>query len=114
MKTVCDDCGLCCRKLVIEIDHIDIVREPRVAEVATLMDGRGRIKYESDWEKKYLLAAGVCPLLDSDSKCSVYSSRPNCCVWFEAGGNHCNELRADAGLPPIETKPPIGIAKETS
>ncbi len=25
----CKDCGLCCRKLIIEIDHVDVVREPR-------------------------------------------------------------------------------------
>jgi len=98
----CKDCGLCCKTMIIEIDHIDVVREPRLLPVVTLLDGNGRIKYDSDWEKQYSLACGGCQLLSEDNRCTIYPTRPNCCVAFECGGERCQELREEHGLPPIE------------
>ncbi len=98
----CKDCGLCCKTMIIEIDHIDVVRESRLLPVVTLLDGNGRIKYESDWEKQYSLAFGGCQLLTEDNRCTIYPTRPNCCVAFECGGERCQELREEHGLPPIE------------
>lgn len=98
----CKDCGLCCKTMIIEIDHIDVVREPKLLPIVTLLDGGGRIKYDSDWEKQYNLACGGCPMLSGDNRCTIYPTRPNCCVAFEVGGERCQELREEHGLPPIE------------
>ncbi|ODU02548.1 MAG: hypothetical protein ABS79_00290 [Planctomycetes bacterium SCN 63-9] len=99
----CDRCGLCCRQLIIEIAHVDVVREPRLLPPATrLLDGNGAISYESDWDKEYGLACGSshpCPMLAEDGLCSIYPTRPNVCVSFEAGSAQCEELREAAGLP---------------
>jgi Fe-S-cluster containining protein len=92
----CRRCGACCRSLIIEIDHIDVVREPRLLEHATLMDGG--FQFENDWQKQYLLAAGhsmPCPMLGADGLCTIYPTRPNCCVAFEAGGEHCQDVRQE-------------------
>jgi len=101
----CKDCGLCCKTMIIEIDHIDVVREPRLLPVVTLLDGGGEIKYDSDWEKQYRLACGAnhpCKLLSEDNRCTIYPTRPNCCVAFEVGEERCQEMREHHGLPPIE------------
>lgn len=104
----CDRCGLCCKHLIIEIDHLDVVREPRLLPGATLLDGNGRITYDSDWEKEYRIACGAkhpCAQLGPDNACAVYPSRPNCCVAFEAGSEKCQELRGLYGLEPLR---PVG------
>lgn len=100
----CRDCGLCCKSLIIEIGHVDVVREPRLLPVVTLMDGNGSIQYESEWEKEYRLACGSkhpCQMLDANNRCTIYATRPNPCVHFEVGGEYCNELREEHGLPPV-------------
>lgn len=97
MADKCKKCGYCCRRTIIEIDHIDIVREPRLAEAADLLDGHGKIVYESDWEKQYLLACGKkrpCPFL-KDNKCEIYPTRPNVCVAFEPGSDQCLVSRGE-------------------
>lgn len=97
----CDQCGACCRQTIIEIGHIDVVREPRLKEAASpcrLLPGDG------EWDREYILAAGAampCRLLDGNT-CSIYPTRPNCCVAFEAGCDLCQEARASEGLPPLE------------
>lgn len=104
----CASCGLCCKTLIIEIDHVDVVREPRLLPVVQLLDGHGSVNYDSDWEKQYLLARGrkhPCKMLDAHNRCTIYRTRPNCCVEFEVGGERCNELREGNDLPPITTNP---------
>ncbi len=106
--SVCFDCGLCCKSLIIEIDHVDVVREAKLLPVVTLLDGHGMIKYDSDWEKQYSLACGrnmPCKLLSEGNQCTIYATRPTCCVMFEVGGEHCNELRDDHGLKLIVWTP---------
>jgi Fe-S-cluster containining protein len=101
---VCLDCGLCCKKLIVEIEHLDVVREPRLLNKATLMDGNGSITFNSDWEKSYLLACGEpCPFLDGITRfrCGIYPTRPNTCVGFEVGSVQCNELRVQHGLDEV-------------
>jgi Fe-S-cluster containining protein len=98
----CADCGLCCKNLIIEIEHVDVVREPKLLPIVTLLDGNGRFEYDSDWEKEYSLTCGnTCKMLTEDNRCSIYPTRPNCCVAFEVGGEHCNELRLENGMEPI-------------
>lgn len=93
----CTRCGACCRNLIIEIEHLDILREPRLLEAAELLDGNGKVKFEDDFEKQYLLACGKrkpCPFL-KDNKCGIYPTRPNVCVAMEAGGEQCAMSRAE-------------------
>lgn len=78
----CKRCGACCRKSIIEIHHLDVVREPRLLEVATLMNGGD--EFESDWEKEYFLPT-PCNFL-VDGACSIYATRPNVCVMFGPDG----------------------------
>jgi Fe-S-cluster containining protein len=100
----CDRCGACCRHLIIEIEHLDLVREPRLWPVATLLDGNGRITYESDWDKQYGLACGrtrPCQMLGPDNLCGVYPTRPNVCVAMEPGNDQCRMAHESAGLTPL-------------
>ena len=99
----CDHCGACCRTLILEIEHVDVVREPKLAPpTSQLLDGNGRIVFDSDWEKQYLLSRGGlgCPL-HIDNRCSVHATRPNACVMFEAGSPACQRARYGSGKPPL-------------
>lgn len=100
-KYECDRCGACCSGvLIIEIQHLDVVREPKLLAHAELMDGRGRIQFESDWQKEYMLACSKpCGLLDAENGCSIYPTRPNTCVGFEAGSANCQRAREAKQLP---------------
>lgn len=100
----CKRCGLCCRSLIIEIGCHDIVREPKLAAVAQPFRGvEGPCGFtaggDDDGETMHdnpchmLSAAGPCPMLGDDSLCTIYPTRPNCCVGFPAGGTQCRELR---------------------
>lgn len=103
MNSPCDNCGLCCSKLIIEIEHIDVVREPKLLPIVEQMD----VMEDSPWDRQYLLACGSgmpCKMLGEDKKCQIYPTRPNTCIGFEVGCDKCNELREDYGLPPIELK----------
>ena len=101
-KNPCYDCGLCCSKLIVEIEHVDVVREPKLLPFVTLLDDSGEMKYANVWEKEYRLTCGNrCPMLGDDKKCGIHPTRPNVCVEFEVGGEECNELRLAAGLPQL-------------
>lgn len=97
----CDQCGACCRQPIIEIDWLDVTREPKLKEVAApcrLMPG------DTEQDRQYILACGAgmpCRLL-AGNRCSIYPTRPNCCVAFEAGCELCQESRAAEGLPPLQ------------
>lgn len=95
----CEDCGLCCKKLIIEIGHIDVVREPLLKSVVVELDND--VSRESDWDRVYGLPT-TCSFLSPENRCTIYKSRPNPCVAFEVGGEHCNELREEHGLPLID------------
>ncbi len=102
MSSPCDNCGLCCTKLIIEIEQIDVVREPKLLPIVRLLNPDSH--RNSLWENKYILADGSampCGMLTDDKKCSIYPTRPNTCVGFEVGCDKCNELREDYGLPPL-------------
>jgi Fe-S-cluster containining protein len=80
----CKQCGGCCRKMIIEIEHLDIVREPRLQKCADV------------FADHYILPS-PCPFLTwtlgGKKRCSIYPTRPNVCVAFEAGGEQCLEFR---------------------
>jgi Fe-S-cluster containining protein len=99
--STCQCCGLCCRKLIIEIGCHDVVREPRLAEVSQrlLGTGDGPCEFNDECEASHsypcrTLAIGeACPMLGTDNRCTIYPTRPNVCVVFPAGGKQCRELR---------------------
>lgn len=72
------------------------MRQPRLAEHATLMQGQDD---EPDAYKEYLLPS-PCPFL-IDNQCSIYATRPTMCVAFGNGESavgdsdkeRCEELR---------------------
>lgn len=99
----CDHCGACCRTLIVEIQHVDVVREPRLLEVADALraGADGRVP-DDPWEREYLLAVGgALPCRFHLGRCDIYPTRPNCCVAFEAGSVKCQMARWEAGLGPL-------------
>jgi Fe-S-cluster containining protein len=93
------DCGLCCRQLLVECDVLDVLREPRIDDVAPLKKTDHSLQVIDDcW---LLAGAKACPFLDAHQRCAIYSTRPATCVGFPAGGTKCTELRQRAGLPAL-------------
>src|SRR5579862_2928524 len=65
------NCGLCCRELLVECDALDVLREPRIQDVAPLKTSDHALPVlDNCW-----LLAGVkaCPFLDSNQRCGIYS-----------------------------------------
>lgn len=113
MTYQCDKCGACCRQLIIEIEELDIVREPRlsIAEPfrvplgVRLLDGDGNEHQEviTGYGAGAMLACGSskpCPMLEGNL-CAIYPTRPTCCVAFRAGSDQCQDARKSAGLEPL-------------
>jgi Fe-S-cluster containining protein len=113
-KYQCDSCGLCCRHLIIEIEELDLLREPRLIPVVDpIRIPLGMVLVEDDDEPCEeqihgygtggMLACGEtrpCQMLDGN-RCTIYPTRPSVCVAFRAGSEKCQELRAGAGLAPL-------------
>ena len=112
----CDRCGACCRKLIIEIEMLDIAREPKLALHAD------PFLPDPDWEpddgEEYQLIGPLvpgfehganlnsgpsfsCPML-SGNEGSIYPTRPNCCVAMQAGSDQCQSARRREKLPLLE------------
>lgn len=89
MTYACDQCGACCRKLLIEITEIDLVREPKLLPVL-----RGRFRSGGG----LLAACKPCPML-YENKCTIYETRPTVCAEFPPGGEQCQDARERDGLP---------------
>lgn len=100
----CDKCGACCRHLLVEVDALDVLREPR------LLDAQQGLKRMSlplllEDEDRCLIIAGPgqpCQFLGTDNHCQIYPTRPNICVGALAGEESCQQARREAGLPPLE------------
>ncbi|MCI0462475.1 MAG: YkgJ family cysteine cluster protein [Gemmataceae bacterium] len=115
VKYECDGCGACCRQLIIEIDWIDVLREPALRQAAKpfkipadmmLTDEDGKEVVTGDpFAPGALLACGAthaCKLLGADNLCTIYPTRPNVCVGMMAGEEQCQQARAMAGLEPLQ------------
>ena len=108
----CDQCGACCKgTFIVEADYLDVRREPRVIELQVGPYRVTRRELEEE-EKVALLACGrdnPCRCLGPDNRCTIYPTRPNACVAFEAGSQKCQDARAELGiapLPPLLPAPP--------
>lgn len=75
----CQQCGECCRKTMIDIQELDILREPKLAAavLGEIRDDPGRLIFETP-----------CRFLDGN-RCSIYPTRPNICVAHVPGTNQC-------------------------
>lgn len=103
MRYECDQCGACCKgSLLVECDDLDVVREPRL--IAVDRHHAGKPVHEvvkgirEEW--KAVILPAPCPFL-AENRCSIYPTRPNCCVGLEAGDEQCQAARAAEGLAPL-------------
>lgn len=95
----CDNCGACCRKLIVEPTYVDAMREPRLFQLASpnldlqkFRDGEHTIHL---WDTE----RHCCPLLDAQNRCTIYATRPQQCVVVEPGDAKCQQARELEGLP---------------
>ncbi len=99
----CDQCGACC-SLIVEAGILDVMREPKLLElykgddVADLRSGQKVVML-------YDFKTHTCPFLRPDTVhekktvCTIYPTRPNCCVGVEAGDAKCQQARLIQSLP---------------
>jgi Fe-S-cluster containining protein len=103
-RYVCDNCGACCTgHLIVEVEELDIIREPRLIDADRHHRGKTVERMLDDYGKgmAVIIAIGKpCPFV-AENKCSIYPTRPNCCVGLQAGDEQCQESRAANGLPPL-------------
>ena len=107
-KYECDQCGACCKSLLVETYELDVIREPKLlsANIGTWTRDKTReqIMMRLQEEDTCLIIAGPskpCCFLGQDNKCSIYPTRPNVCVAMEAGDEQCQMGRQSAGLEPL-------------
>lgn len=104
----CDRCGACCKgHLIVECEDLDILREPRLIDADRHHRGKTVERLLDDYGKgmAVIIAIGKpCPFL-AENQCSIYPTRPNCCVGLQAGDEQCQESRAAEGLPPLPPLP---------
>lgn len=103
-RYACDRCGACCKgHLIVECEELDILREPRLIEADRHHRGKTVERMLDDYERGMAVILAItrpCPFL-ADNQCSIYPTRPNCCVGLEAGDEQCQAARAAEGLPPL-------------
>ena len=97
----CDNCGACCRSLIVEAYDYDARREPRLYEIGR---GRGLDRQKlRDGEHCIMLydpETKACPFLDGETNlCGIYATRPVACVMVEPGDAKCQQARKMNGLP---------------
>lgn len=99
----CDQCGACCRTMLVDVFDEDLLREPRIAPEMMVLKDPGL-----DGEIGYLncLKHRGCPFLDDENRCGIYPTRPVTCVLFEAGSEQCQESRRRFGIPPLKPVSP--------
>ena len=103
-RYVCDNCGACCKgHLIVEVEELDILREPRLIDGDRHHKGKAVNQMLDDYRKGMaviIASSKPCPFL-AQNKCSIYPTRPNCCVGLQAGDEQCQESRAAEGVPPL-------------
>ena len=100
----CDQCGACCKgHLIVETDELDILREPRLISADRHHAGKTVEKMLDDYGQgmAVIIACGKPCAFLAENRCSIYPTRPNCCVALQAGDEQCQEARAAEGLPPL-------------
>ena len=101
---ICDCCGLCCQRLIVEADAIDVLREPRIATERPLGHRAASLSLlDACWI--VAVPGRPCPFLTSERRCGIYPTRPDGCVAFAAGSPKCQRLRQECSLPPLAALP---------
>ena len=99
----CDQCGACCRHLIVEADAVDVLRQPALIEADEYY--RGKTVHDVidllEDGRVVNVACGGCHFL-AGNRCSIYSTRPSACVAMQAGDDQCQECRVREGLPPLQ------------
>lgn len=103
----CDKCGACCQGIpFVETDDLDVLREPQLIDADPHHRGKAVAQIVEEIRtqgKAVIIALGLpCMFLGVDNQCTIYPTRPNCCVGLEAGDEQCQEARLRAGLEPLE------------
>jgi Fe-S-cluster containining protein len=86
-EQVCRQCGHCCRTTIVEINYLDVLREPKLRKYlpkipqSEITDDTVGVIAKKDLHG--------CPFLTLRGKCSIYRTRPNICVSFEPGSRQC-------------------------
>ena len=101
---VCDHCGLCCRRLIIQANALDVLREPQIQAKRPLPRLPASLPVlEACW---ILGGPGMpCPFLTRSSRCRIYRSRPEACVAFVAGSPKCQAIRREHGIAALAAIP---------
>ena len=107
MKYSCDSCGACCRKLIVEADDIDLMREPQLLYadrdfVANYGPDEAVEALQEDFGRCLIIACGKPCYFLRDNQCSIYPTRPNACVAMQAGDEQCQGARREEGIPQLE------------
>lgn len=117
----CDGCGACCRQLIVEVDIIDVLREPKLRRLRPHKCDPSDIIDDDTvppgWDDRFREGATLvcgksqpCPFLkrrtrlsnfSEPTRCSIYATRPSECVGFLAGSSKCQEVRSWEGLEPL-------------
>ena len=102
----CDKCGACCKRLIVEADDIDLMREPQLLYadrdfVANYGPDEALEALQEDFGRCLIIACGKQCVFLEDNRCSIYPTRPNVCVALQAGDEQCQEVRQLEGLPPL-------------
>jgi len=89
----CQECGICCRAFALPpFDANEHIRAPDA--LLEEIEAYARSDRYSE--------SSPCLWLDpSSGRCRHHDVRPCLCRWFPAGGQACNDLRAEAGLSPV-------------
>lgn len=93
MKTLwqCQQCGECCRSLILEATDLDALREVRIfteCEPVLGMDEFGFLLNRTGGQ------TSECVFLRNGNHCDIYPTRPNCCVQFGPDDERCAQRRA--------------------
>lgn len=100
---ICEQCGTCCKDIIIELLPEDIIREPRLKEfMRPIADADIAENFDLCWKDKcdYVIDIGpedylrfrVCPFL-VDNKCSIYKTKPKICNIVLPSIVNCKQVR---------------------
>lgn len=90
----CDNCGACCRSLIVEAQHYDAKREPRLVQLVGEEQAKSSFGFTL-----YDTVRKCCPFLTDENKCDIYPTRPVVCVLVEPGDAKCQQARLTSRLP---------------
>lgn len=103
----CDQCGACCKNLIVEAYKWDWKREPKIEALREPISRQLSIGIPEHDECVVLYDAEkrCCPFLDRETcNCGIYPTRPVECVMVEAGDAKCQQARRLDGLKLLRDK----------